>query len=234
MTRAGERNARRVWLFARNLCDPGSMLTHVRSLVGLPLLALTARSAHEQCVLGDDVTAVQTAKSAFDWMPAYMVLDAALLLVMDDTSWSYRGPVLLHHLAVTAALFAVPPRSTDSKTLDRRWLVYNTVEMSAQLLTFQYYAERWRLPGHFWVSAAVFAVYVAARIVRPLQELRRGVAEDEHFWTYGETKGTATTRMVNGVEFGLFLLNVVWSWKGGQRLLRAASSAHETGTYDSV
>ena len=70
------------------------------------------------------------------------------------------------------------PRTLGTKTMDRRLLTYNFVEFSAQCLTFQYYADLWRLPGRWAVSLLVFAVYVTARLAAPVAELCRGLSED--------------------------------------------------------
>ena len=210
------------------------MMEHARNVIGLPILYMSAKAMYNRFVKCDDQRAAVEAGNMLDWLPSYMVLDATFLAMMDSTSWTYRGTVLLHHAVVLAACFAVPHRELTNKIADARMVLFSGYEFSAQILMFQHYADILRLPGRHLVALVTFAIFVASRLLLPVSMLCDGLNSDSPvaFFNYGLKKSAVELRLVNTVEGLLLALNTFWCYKAYQKLSRYTSDA--SSNYNTV
>ena len=177
-------------------------MEHVRNAVGVPVAVWAAKAGFGD---HDDIVKYYTR------LVHYLIVDSLLLAFCVSVSPKYRLTSLAHH-AVAGTAVSSWRRSyfeTPTKRITQKLRMYAVQEAVAQLLTVQYYLERYG--GWSWPMFLISWMYVASRIVLPLAI--RAVGRDQ----YGFAEYTNEMVCANVFEMILFALNCAWSYAMLQR-----------------
>lgn len=151
-------------------------------------------------------------------MKVYLAVDL-VLLYFTETSTKYKVTAVLHHLSLLVAAAVIPFYEYLRNGLPRRaqtkLRMYALQEFAAQLLTVQYYADRYGACQQ--LGWPICWLYCASRVVLPVAI--RAVGRDQ----YGYATYTDDLMVCNIVEAIMFALNCAWAYGLVQRRISPLS-----------